>query len=93
MYENEKEVGIAIKQSGIARKELFITTKIYRISSNYEKAKTAIDQSLKDLQLDYIDLLLLHEPYKHGPQMYQALEEAYQEGKVKVIGISSYNEK
>lgn len=52
MYENEKEVGIAIKQSGIARKELFITTKIYRISSSYEKAKAAIDQSLKDLQLD-----------------------------------------
>lgn len=93
MYGNEKEVGLGIMKSGMNRQELFITTKIYRISNSYEKAKQAIDESLKNLQLDYIDLLLLHEPYTQGPQMYQALEEAYKEGKVKAIGISNYNEK
>lgn len=93
MYNNEKEVGLGIIKSGIDRHELFITTKIYRISNSYEKAKKAINTSLENLQLDYIDLLLLHEPYKQGPQMYKALEEAYQEGKIKAIGISNYNEK
>lgn len=93
MYGNEKEVGLGIMKSGMNRQELFITTKIYRISNSHEKAKQAIDESLKNLQLDYIDLLLLHEPYTQGPQMYQALEEAYKEGKVKAIGISNYNEK
>lgn len=93
MYGNEKEVGLGILKSGIDRHELFVTTKIYRISNSYEKAKKAIDESLKNLQLDYIDLLLLHEPYTQGSQMYQALEEAYKEGKVKAIGISNYNER
>lgn len=93
MYGNEKEVGLGLLNSGISRQELFVTTKIYRISNSYEKAKQAIETSLKNLQLDYIDLLLLHEPYAQGPQMYKALEEAYQEGKIKAIGISNYNEK
>ena len=92
MYGNEKEVGQGILNSGINRNELFITTKIYRISNSYEKAKIAIEESLKNLQLDYIDLLLLHEPYSQGPQMYHALEEAYFSGKVKAIGISNYDE-
>lgn len=92
MYGNEKEVGLGIIQSGIERQELFVTTKIYRMSNSYEKTKKAIDTSLKNLQLDYIDLLLLHEPYTQGPQMYKALEEAYLQGKVRAIGISNYNE-
>lgn len=93
MYGNEKEVGLGILKSDVSRDELFITTKIYRISNNYEKAKKAIDTSLENLQLDYIDLLLLHEPYQQGTQMYKALEEAYQKGKIRAIGISNYNEK
>lgn len=93
MYGNEKEVGLGILKSGIDRHELFVTTKINRSSNSYEKAKKAIDESLKNLQLDYIDLLLLHEPYAQGPQMYKALEEAYNEGKIKAIGISNYNER
>lgn len=93
MYGNEREVGKGIRQSGIDRKELFITTKIYRISNSYKKAKQAIAESLKNLQVEYIDLLLLHEPYHQGPQMYKALEEAYQKGIIKSIGISNYNEK
>ena len=92
MYGNEKEVGLGILESGIDRHELFVTTKIYRISNSYEKAKQAIDTSLKNLQLEYIDLLLLHEPYAQGPHMYKALEEAYKEGKIRAIGISNYNE-
>lgn len=92
MYENEKEVGQGILKSGIDRNQLFITSKIYRISNSYEKAKHAIEETLNNLQLDYIDLLLIHEPYPQGPQMYQALEEAYLKGKVKAIGISNYDE-
>lgn len=92
MYGNEREVGEGIMQSGIPRSELFITTKLYRISNSYDKAKTAIDESLRNLKLEYIDLLLLHEPYAQGLQMYKALEEAYQNGKIRAIGISNYDE-
>ncbi|MDO5294207.1 MAG: aldo/keto reductase [bacterium] len=93
MYDNETEVGKGIVKSAIPRNELFVTTKIYRISGSYEKARKAIDTSLQRLGLDYIDLMLLHEPYKQGPQMYRALEEALQEGKVRAIGISNYDER
>ena len=93
MYGNEREVGQGILESGVERNKLFITTKIYRISNSYEKAKIVIEESLKNLQLDYIDLLLLHEPYSQGTQMYRALEEAYFSGKIKAIGISNYDEK
>ena len=93
MYENEKEVGIGIRNSGISRDQLFLTTKIYRISNSYEKAKSAIDRSLKALGTDYVDLLLLHEPYMQGPEMYRALEEAYRDGKTRAIGISNYDER
>lgn len=92
MYDNEKEVGLGIKKSGIPRNEICISTKIYRISNSYEKAKKAIETSLRNLQVDYLDFVFLHEPYVQGPQMYQALEEAYQEGKIRAIGISNYNE-
>lgn len=91
MYGNEKEVGIGIQQSGIAREELFITTKIYGNSNSYLKTKKAIQQSLKNLQVEYMDLLLLHEPYTQEQEMYKALVEAYQEGLVRAIGISNYH--
>lgn len=93
MYENEAEVGEGIRRSGIGRQELFVTTKIYRKSNSYSKAREAIDRSLADLKLDYVDLLLLHEPYPEGPEMYAALEDALREGKARAIGISNYNER
>ena len=92
MYDNEIEVGKRIIKSGINRSELFITTKIYRPSNSYDKAKKAIDISLKRLGLDYVDLLLLHEPYKQGIEMYKALEEALIQEKTRAIGISNYDE-
>ena len=91
MYQNEKIVGEAIKQSGIKREDLFITTKLYRNCESYEKAKAGIHKSLQDLQLNYIDLLLIHEPYETSLDMYEALKEAYQEGLVRAIGISNFN--
>ena len=93
MYGNEKILGRAIKRCKVPREELFITTKVYSPDRGYEKTKFAIEDSLKNLGLDYIDLILIHEPYKEGLEMYKALEEAVQEGKVKSIGISNYNKK
>jgi len=93
MYGNEKEVGQGIIKSQIPRHELFITTKIYGISNSYEKAKKAIRESLTNLQTDYIDLLLLHEPYLQEQEMYKAIEEAYRKGTVRAIGISNYEKK
>ncbi len=92
MYGNEREVGQGIALSGVPREELFVTTKLYRRSNSYEKAKRAIDESLRALNLDYVDLLLLHEPYRQGPEMYKALEEACWAGKARAIGISNYDE-
>lgn len=93
MYDNEAQVGRALRESGVAREEIFLTTKIYRPSSSYEKAAAAIDRSLKTLGLDYVDLLLLHEPYPYGPEMYRAMEDAYRAGKARAIGISNYDER
>lgn len=92
MYGNEKEVGKGIKTSGISRNEIFITTKLYRRSNSYDKAKNAIEESLKNLGTEYVDLLLLHEPYHQETEMYRALEEAYRDGKARAIGISNYDE-
>lgn len=93
MYDNEKMVGNAIKESNINRKELFITTKLHRPNSSYMKAKMGIEKSLNELQLDYIDMILIHEPYAESFHMYKALKEALEEGKVKAIGISNFNKK
>lgn len=93
MYGNEREVGEGIKKSGVARDQVFVTTKIYSRSNSYGKAKRAIEESLENLQLSYVDLLLLHEPYRQGPEMYRALEEAFHDGKARAIGISNYDEK
>lgn len=90
MYKNESDIGEALKRSGIAREEVFVTTKLYETSRSYESAKKAIDTSLADLQLDHIDLLLLHMPYEESLEMYRAMEEAYKDGKVRAIGVCNF---
>ena len=74
MYDNERVVGNAIKQSNISRKELFITSKLDRPSNSYKRAKEGIEKSLNELQVDYIDLLLIHEPYLESLEMYEAMK-------------------
>lgn len=93
MYENEDIVGSAVRSSGLPRSEIFITTKLYRPSASYEKARADIEQSLEALQTDYVDLLLIHEPYERAPEMYEAMKEAYAAGKARAIGISNFGEK
>ena len=88
-YMNESDVGKAIKDSGVDRKEVFITSKLWLQDYGYENAKKGIETSLKLLGVDYIDLYLLHQPYGDYLGAWKALEEAYQEGKIKSIGISN----
>lgn len=88
-YMNESDVGKAIKDSGIDRKEIFITSKLWLQDYGYENAKKGIETSLKYLQTDYIDLYLLHQPYGDYLGAWKALEEAVEEGKIKSIGISN----
>ncbi len=89
-YGNEKAVGDAIKESGIRREELFITTKIWITNYGYENAKASIEQSLKDLGTDYIDLMLLHQPFSDYYGAWHALEEYYKAGKIRAIGVSNF---
>lgn len=93
MYENENEVGNAILQSRINRKELFIITKVNKLSNSYEKTKFSIEKSLEDLKSDYIDLFLIHEPYDESIEMYQALYDSYKNKKIRAIGISNFNQR
>ena len=93
MYGNERILGRAIRRCSVDRKDLFITTKVYGPDRGYEKTKRAIENSLNNLELDYIDLMLIHEPYKETKEMYKALEEGVKEGKIKSIGISNFNKK
>lgn len=88
-YMNESDVGKAVKDSGIDRKEIFITSKLWLQDYGYENAKKGIENSLKALGTDYIDLYLLHQPYGDYLGAWKALEEAYQEGKLRAIGISN----
>ena len=90
VYGNEEAVGNAIKKSGIDRKEFFITTKVWISNSGYEKAKASIDESLKKLQTDYIDLLLIHQPFGDYYGTYRAMEEYYKVGKLRAIGVSNF---
>ena len=90
VYGNEEAVGNAIKKSGIDRKEFFMTTKVWISNSGYEKAKTSIDESLKKLQTDYIDLLLIHQPFGDYYGTYRAMEEYYKAGKLRAIGVSNF---
>lgn len=88
-YMNESDVGKAVKDSGIKRSEIFITSKLWLQDYGYEKAKMGIENSLKALGTDYIDLYLLHQPYGDYLGAWKALEEAYHEGKLRAIGISN----
>ena len=89
-YFNEAEVGDAIKESGIPREEFFITTKVWIDNYGYEKCKASIEESLKKLKTDYIDLVLLHQPFSDYYGAYRALEDLYAEGKIKAIGVSNF---
>ena len=89
-YQNEEAVGRGIKQSGVAREKLFITTKLWIQSNGYEDALRAFEKSLKRLQLDYVDLYLIHQPFGDVYGEWRAMEELYQQGKVRAIGVSNF---
>ena len=89
-YYNEEGVGNAIHKSGISRDELFITTKVWISNGGYEKAKASIDESLRKLQSDYVDLLLIHQPFNDYYGTYRAMEEACKAGKARAIGVSNF---
>jgi diketogulonate reductase-like aldo/keto reductase len=91
-YLNEEAVGRAIKRSGVAREELFITTKLWVQDAGYERTKKAFEKSLERLQLDYLDLYLIHQPYGDVHGSWRAMEELYREGKVRAIGVSNFQE-
>lgn len=89
-YMNEEAVGAAIKESGVDRSELFITTKLWVQDADYESAKKAIESSLEKLGLDYLDLYLIHQPMGDYAGAYRAMEEAYKEGKLRAIGVCNF---
>jgi diketogulonate reductase-like aldo/keto reductase len=89
-YLNEEAVGRAIKHSGVPREELFITTKLWIQDAGYESAKRAFEKSLKRLQLDYLDLYLIHQPFGDVYGSWRAMEELYREGKIRAIGVSNF---
>jgi len=89
-YMNEEAVGRGIKQSGVTREKLFITTKLWIQSNGYEGTIKAFERSLKRLQLDYIDLYLIHQPFGDVHGEWRAMEELYQQGKVRAIGVSNF---
>ena len=89
-YFNESEVGEAISECGVPRDELFITTKVWIDNYGYENCKSSVMESLKKLKTDYIDLVLLHQPFSDYYGAYRALQELYDEGKIKAIGVSNF---
>lgn len=89
-YMNEEAVGAAIKESGVDRSELFITTKLWVQDADYESAKKAIETSLEKLGLGYLDLYLIHQPMGDYVGAYRAMEEAYKEGKLRAIGVCNF---
>lgn len=89
-YQNEEAVGRGIKQSGVAREKLFLTTKLWIQSTGYENTLKAFERSLKRLQVDYLDLYLIHQPYGDVYGEWRAMEELYQQGKVRAIGVSNF---
>lgn len=89
-YFNEEEVGAAIEKSGIPREELFITTKVWIDNYGYENTKASVIESMKKLRCDYIDLVLLHQPFSDTYGAWRALEGMYDEGKIRAIGISNF---
>lgn len=89
-YNNEEGVGAAIAKCGLPRNELFIVSKIWISNYGYDKARKSIDESLRKLGTDHIDLMLLHQPYCDRYGAYRALEDAYKEGKLRAIGVSNF---
>ncbi len=89
-YLNEAAVGRALRACGMARQELFVTTKLWVQHTGYEKTRQAIDQSLRRLQLDYLDLYLIHQPFADVHGSWRAMEEAYRAGKLRAIGVSNF---
>lgn len=89
-YANEEAVGKAIKRSGIAREELFVTSKLWLTDAGYDKAKKAFEASLQRLQLDYLDLYLIHQPFNDYYGAWRAMEELYKEGRIRAIGVSNF---
>ena len=90
VYQNEEEVGIAIKNSGVAREDVFVTTKLWVQDYGYSNALRAFDESMKKLRLDYLDLYLIHKPYGDYYGAWRALEKLYKEGLVRAIGVTSF---
>jgi len=90
-YENEEEVGRAIKRSSVPRADLFVTTKLWIQDAGYDGAKRAFDRSLNRLQLDYLDLYLIHQPYGDVYGSWRAMEELYRDGRVRAIGVSNFH--
>jgi 2,5-diketo-D-gluconate reductase A len=89
-YGNEAAVGKAIKRSGVAREELFVTTKLWIQDAGYERAKQAFERSLQRLQLEYLDLYLIHQPFGDVYCAWRAMEELYREGRIRAIGVSNF---
>ena len=89
-YFNEEEVGSAIKKSGIPREDIFLTSKVWVEHYGYEAAKASVLESMRKLQVDYIDLMLLHQPFNDYYGAYRALEDLYEEGKLRAIGVSNF---
>ena len=89
-YQNEEAVGRAIKRSGVPREEIFITTKLWIQDAGYESTKNAFTKSLKRLQLDYLDLYLIHQPFGDVYGSWRAMEELNREGKIRAIGVSNF---
>jgi len=89
-YKNEEAVGNAIRRSGVAREEVFVTTKLWVSDASYEKAKIAFERSLQRLQLNYLDLYLIHQPYGDVYGSWRAMEELYREGRIRAIGVSNF---
>lgn len=89
-YNNEESVGLAVAKSGIAREEFFLTTKIWITNAGYDRAKASIDESLRKLQTDYIDLMLIHQPFGDYYGTYRAMEEAVGTGKLRAIGVANF---
>lgn len=89
-YFNEEGVGEAIAESGVPRDQLFLTTKIWISNGGYEQAKASIDESLRKLRTDYVDLMLIHQPFNDYYGSYRAMEEAYKAGKIRTIGVSNF---
>ena len=89
-YGNESAVGNAVKKSGIPREDFFITTKVWISNAGYEKAKASIEESMEKLQTDYLDLVLIHQPFNDYYGTYRAMEEYYRAGKIKAIGVSNF---